>query len=138
MLGFVNQPRKQRRCVLSIHRASEDVAFSGRRLASHLLPSRKKPQRTWAPSGRRSLLRHEKIRNRNVMFSISLYLWYSHMPENQQSRKTKVLFPNVSSSLSSRNLGSSGQKLHRLVIHPFLGLRTDSAGRFRLRETINI
>jgi hypothetical protein len=87
-----------------------------------------------ASSGRRSLLRHEKIRNWNVMFSISLYLWYCLMAENQPRIKRTVLFVNVSSSLSYRNLVSSGPKLHRLVIHPFLGLRTDSAAAFGLER----
>jgi hypothetical protein len=61
------------------------------------------------------------------MFSISLYLWYCLMAENQPRIKRTVLFVNVSSSLSCRNLGSSGPKLHHLVIHPFLGRRTDTA-----------
>jgi hypothetical protein len=44
--------------------------------------------------------------------------------------------------LGSGGLGSSGQKstvssVHSLVIHPFLDPQTDSAGGFRLRETIN-
>jgi hypothetical protein len=60
------------------------------------------------------------------------------MPENQSCVKRTVLLVNVSSSLSCRNLGSSGPKLHRLVIHLFLGLRTDSAGGIWLGETINI
>jgi hypothetical protein len=60
------------------------------------------------------------------MFSISLYLWHYLMAENQPRIKRTVLFVNVSSSLSCRNLGSSGPKLHRLVIHPFLGLPTDN------------
>jgi hypothetical protein len=47
------------------------------------------------------------------------------MEEHQPRIKRTVLFDNESSSLSCRNLGSSGPKL-RLVIHPFLGLRTDS------------
>jgi hypothetical protein len=74
----------------------------------------------------------------NGMFSISLYLWNYLMAENQPLLKRTVLFVNVSSSLSYRNLGSSGPMLRRLVIHSFLGLRTDSAGGIRLVETINI
>jgi hypothetical protein len=59
------------------------------------------------------------------------------MAEKQQSSNTKVLFVNLSSSLSCRNLGSSGPQLHRLVIRPFLDRCTDSAGGYRLGETIN-
>jgi hypothetical protein len=57
------------------------------------------------------------------------------MAENQPRIKRTVLFVNVSSSLSCRNLGSSRPKLHRLVIH---GLHTDSAGGIQLGETIYI
>jgi hypothetical protein len=49
------------------------------------------------------------------------------MEEHQPHIKRTVLFDNESSPLSCRNLGSSGPKLHRLVIHPFLGLRTELA-----------
>jgi hypothetical protein len=59
------------------------------------------------------------------MFFISLYRWYCLMAENQPRIKRTVLFVNASPSLSCRKLGRSGPKLHRLVIHPFLGLRTD-------------
>jgi hypothetical protein len=47
------------------------------------------------------------------------------MEENLQSSNTKVLFVNLSSSLSCGNLGSSGPTLPHLVIHPFLDPRTE-------------
>jgi hypothetical protein len=39
-------------------------------------------QSTWAPSGCHSQRRHEKLRNWNVMFSISIYLSYCRMEEH--------------------------------------------------------
>jgi hypothetical protein len=71
----------------------------------------------------------------------ALYLYillYCCIEEHQPHIKRTVLFDNESSSLSCRNLGSSGPKLHRLVIPSFLGLHTDSGGGIRLGEMINI
>jgi hypothetical protein len=72
------------------------------------------------------------------MFSNWIYISYCLMAENQPRIKRTVLFVNLSSSVPCRNVGSSRPKLHRLFIHPFLGLHTDSAGGTRFGETMNI
>jgi hypothetical protein len=59
------------------------------------------------------------------MWSIWLVYLYYRIEENLQSKKTKVLFPNVSSSPSLAETLVAAEQLHRLVIHPFLGLRND-------------
>jgi hypothetical protein len=63
--------------------------------------------------------------NQDAMFSNWIFILYCLMTENQPRIKRTVLFVNLSSSLPCRNLGSSIPTLHRLVIHPFLDLRTD-------------
>jgi hypothetical protein len=73
-------------------------------------------------SWRRYPLRRNKSTKSEYMLLIQTLDWYYLMAENQLSRCGKVLFLNVSSFLSWRNLGSSS---FHLVIHPFLGLRTD-------------
>jgi hypothetical protein len=72
-----------------------------------------------------------------LMFSNWIYMLYCCMEEHHPRIKRTVFFDNESSSLSCRNLGSSEPKLRCLVVHPLLGLRTDSAGGIRLGETIN-
>jgi hypothetical protein len=59
-----------------------------------------------------------------LYFSISLVL---RMEDHQLRIRTTVLFVNISSSLSCRNLGSSGPMIHHLVIHPVVVMRTDCA-----------
>jgi hypothetical protein len=58
------------------------------------------------------------------MFSISIYILYSHMEEHQLRIRTTVLFVGISSSLSCRNLGSSGPTLNYLFIHPVVVMCT--------------
>jgi hypothetical protein len=81
--------------------------------------------------------RYGKRMNRVLMFSNWIYISYYLMAENQPRIKRTVLFVNLSSSLPCRNPGSTESTLHRLAIHPYLGLRTDTPCKLKVkRKTI--
>jgi hypothetical protein len=81
--------------------------------------------RTWASSVHHCWWRYGKRMNWDAMFSNWIYISSYRMEKHQPRIKRTVLFANVSSSHSCGNLGSSGPKLHRLVIYLFLGLSTE-------------
>jgi hypothetical protein len=62
--------------------------------------------------------------NQDAMFSNWIFILYCLMTENQPRIKRTVLFVNLLLSLVE-TLVAAKPTLHRLVIHPFLDLRTD-------------
>jgi hypothetical protein len=79
----------------------------------------------WAPSGRRCWREYVNRMNWDLMRSIWLVYLYCRMAENQPRIRRTVLFVNLSSFSSCRNLGSSEPTLHLPVIHPSPSPRTD-------------
>jgi hypothetical protein len=76
-------------------------------------------------SGRRCRREYVNIMNRDLMRSIWLVYLYCLVTENQPRIKENSTSYQSLFFSSLRNLGSSGPTFPRLVIYPFLGLRTD-------------